>query len=698
MGSVNSNGGDPVEFILSRIGKKKRAGRGWTGLCPAHDDKEFSLSIGRGAEGKVLLKCHAGCSVAAICEALGIDLSDLFSDSATGSRSRRGDWAITATYDYHDQSGQLLCQHVRYRNKQFHWRAPDGQGGWRYGLYGAWFEQWNDEHWRAARNKEKNLFEDPQKPPHTKARWFDAITARALYKESLIREAAPGEIVFYVEGEKDQQTAERLDLVATTAGSASDWRPEFAPLFEGLHLVILPDNDLAGERLAQKVAADCYELAASIRVLRLPELPEHGDLSDWVEAQRAEGASFAEARDRLLELASDAETWEPHLDRDEFTERAIAEAHRAILRASTEMKQEHSDPALTDEKSKDKQLRSINRDAARVVDLIMLLMAALGFEGNHYRLINALIALAKKLPNPLVYFTATHAHIYSRYRRTKTVKERSQTALVGADVLKLRDEMAALGYQVVDYIKGGMSGFGTTQQHGYGSRFRLQIVRYALIAMNLSDRVRDSFAHRWQADEWAVQQVAALIPQAEQVEQVSSSKRAEARASDRPGFDKLKSEFLRAAAAEFERIVDLEIARASSVESLGEKVDELASELTSRINIIASKALCRGVSELAENEPKSLVHETMEEGTLFDGSEPPDYEGYNAADDGVSDTADLDSSLVHENLNIEAPAERPPGGDDARCILRNSHVRTSMPPDLSVGAVEDFQPEEMEGF
>jgi len=39
-----------------------RAGRDWMARCPAHDDRTPSLAIHEGCNGKVLLKCHAGCS------------------------------------------------------------------------------------------------------------------------------------------------------------------------------------------------------------------------------------------------------------------------------------------------------------------------------------------------------------------------------------------------------------------------------------------------------------------------------------------------------------------------------------------------------------------------------------------------------------------------------------------------------------
>lgn len=48
-----------AETIARALGGRK-VGQGWTARCPAHDDREPSLSI-RDADGKVLVRCHAGC-------------------------------------------------------------------------------------------------------------------------------------------------------------------------------------------------------------------------------------------------------------------------------------------------------------------------------------------------------------------------------------------------------------------------------------------------------------------------------------------------------------------------------------------------------------------------------------------------------------------------------------------------------------
>jgi putative DNA primase/helicase len=67
-----------AEQILTRLKNVHRNGRGAASCCPAHDDRSPSLSICEGADGRILLKCFAGCSPEAIVAALGLQMSDLF--------------------------------------------------------------------------------------------------------------------------------------------------------------------------------------------------------------------------------------------------------------------------------------------------------------------------------------------------------------------------------------------------------------------------------------------------------------------------------------------------------------------------------------------------------------------------------------------------------------------------------------------
>ena len=49
-----------AETIAKALGGH-RAGATWMARCPVHDDRAPSLSISSGKDGKVLVRCHAGC-------------------------------------------------------------------------------------------------------------------------------------------------------------------------------------------------------------------------------------------------------------------------------------------------------------------------------------------------------------------------------------------------------------------------------------------------------------------------------------------------------------------------------------------------------------------------------------------------------------------------------------------------------------
>ena len=58
-----------AETIAKALGGRK-AGGGWMARCPAHDDRKPSLSIRDADDGKVLVRCHAGCDQERVIAAL----------------------------------------------------------------------------------------------------------------------------------------------------------------------------------------------------------------------------------------------------------------------------------------------------------------------------------------------------------------------------------------------------------------------------------------------------------------------------------------------------------------------------------------------------------------------------------------------------------------------------------------------------
>ncbi|HOE63771.1 MAG TPA: AAA family ATPase [Candidatus Sumerlaeota bacterium] len=66
-----------IDEFLARLERAKPAPGGWLARCPAHGDRRPSLSIAF-RNGKILLKCHAGCTSQEIVRAMRLTMKDLF--------------------------------------------------------------------------------------------------------------------------------------------------------------------------------------------------------------------------------------------------------------------------------------------------------------------------------------------------------------------------------------------------------------------------------------------------------------------------------------------------------------------------------------------------------------------------------------------------------------------------------------------
>jgi len=58
-----------AEKIAKTLGGRK-VGSGWIARCLTHDDREPSLSVRDSADGKILVRCHAGCDQREVVAAL----------------------------------------------------------------------------------------------------------------------------------------------------------------------------------------------------------------------------------------------------------------------------------------------------------------------------------------------------------------------------------------------------------------------------------------------------------------------------------------------------------------------------------------------------------------------------------------------------------------------------------------------------
>ena len=113
-----------------------------------------------------------------------------------------------------------------------------------------------------------------------------------------------GGTIHIVEGEKDVEALRRLGFLATcNPMGAGKWPDHFARYFRDYDVVILPDNDDVGRDHAAKVARNLAPVAERVRIVELPDLPEKGDVSDWI----AGGGKPLQ----LIELIKTAPIYEP---------------------------------------------------------------------------------------------------------------------------------------------------------------------------------------------------------------------------------------------------------------------------------------------------------------------------------------------------------------------------------------------------
>lgn len=92
----------PVAMLLDRLERVRRAGRGWSARCPAHEDRTASLSVAEGGDGRCLVHCFAGCAVADVLGAIGLSMGDLFPEriapQTPAERAQARQWARDANW------------------------------------------------------------------------------------------------------------------------------------------------------------------------------------------------------------------------------------------------------------------------------------------------------------------------------------------------------------------------------------------------------------------------------------------------------------------------------------------------------------------------------------------------------------------------------------------------------------------------
>ena len=180
---------------------------------------------------------------------------------------------IVKTYAYTDEHYNLLFEVVRFTPKRFAQRRKDPETrAWVWGLKAGGYIKGTNGDWVIPKNGEPAEREFP-------------VCRHVLYRlPRLIATAGTGETVYLVEGEKDVETLEAFDLIATcNPMGALKWDESYTEMLRGRRVVNLRDNDEAGAKHAAMVA-EALRGETSFASVLLPNLPTGVDVTEWFDA------------------------------------------------------------------------------------------------------------------------------------------------------------------------------------------------------------------------------------------------------------------------------------------------------------------------------------------------------------------------------------------------------------------------------
>ncbi len=245
--------------------------------------------MGVGHDGRVLLRCHAGCTFDSICAALGIEKKDLFEAGEPRQPSQ--------VYPSDNAAVAAVLRMVQ---------AARGRG-WRLVSSSPYLGATGIEVMRVLRFEAPDGSEKTFRPIHPLDRGWalgDPPGPLPLYH---LPEIAPASRVYVCEGEKATDAAVRLGLTATTNahGASASRRTDWSPL-ASKEVVLLPDHDEPGEKWAREITDILLPMGSTVRIVKLPDLPERGDIVEFRKVRRAAGIGDDEIRREIGTLVQRA--------------------------------------------------------------------------------------------------------------------------------------------------------------------------------------------------------------------------------------------------------------------------------------------------------------------------------------------------------------------------------------------------------
>jgi len=249
-------------------GKESKVADGWVTTCPAHDDGKASLSI-RAPHGKILFKCHAGCSQQEVMKALqdrdlwpkkesseswkpirpvpeGVSLPANVSHAKHGKPRR--------TWIYREIDGSIIGLVHRFE---------DGKGGKTLIPMAYCYSDKGGKMWT----------------------WKSFDKPRPFYNLPLFKNKELPVIVF--EGEKTADKAQEIFkdkyICTTWPGGAAAVKYSDTKILKGRKIILWPDNDEPGFKAMRELAEALIQEGNKPHMVDVPTgLPEGWDVADEI--------------------------------------------------------------------------------------------------------------------------------------------------------------------------------------------------------------------------------------------------------------------------------------------------------------------------------------------------------------------------------------------------------------------------------
>jgi len=311
---------------------KSRSEEDFWAICPCHADTKPSLHVRIGPkDGKIVMKCFVCDATGSdVCRALGLPLGEVDCDAMTGEREqtparprqakarkaadkkpkpvrpyakggtiRLGDreYEIRAVYEYQDREGRVVLRKAR----------------------GEYYEN-------GERIDKTFLIQHAG----TDGKWYSGggiYTELIYHQPDVLAMQGKSGLTVIVEGEKDVDNLRTLGVNATCGmhGGGIDkggdsllgkWNDAHSACFDGLdEVVVIADNDAAGEGISQWICRRIKDRVRSLKLLRIadhdPTLGKHGDFTDWGNAQIERGAKRSELLPMLRAMIEATREWTP---------------------------------------------------------------------------------------------------------------------------------------------------------------------------------------------------------------------------------------------------------------------------------------------------------------------------------------------------------------------------------------------------